>query len=432
MTGASTIAVVGGGISGLACALRLAEAGRKVTLFEASTQLGGLGTFFEYAGRTFEKFYHCLLPSDAPLLNLLERLQLSNEVYWKDSSFAYADGDRIFPLNRPVDLLRFSPLSLPARIRVGVTGLWGRLVSGDGLDDITTAEWLRRLSGRTAFAKFWQPMLEAKFGDRWEQIPALWFWTRFNREKGEAKGERKGYIRGGYKRVIDTLERRLLDLGVKIEKGQAIEAIEAGGADRPLVQAGGEQHRFDQCLIALPWPAFAKIAGENLRRLAAIDWTIDFQGVVNHVLFLKRPLTPHYWLATPAAEIPFDGVVETSTLTDETDRGADRHVVYLTKYMHRSDPRFSVPEQEIQSGWWSALRRLFPDLRDQDVEAQHLFRAPFVEPIYSRGYLKRRPPEVLVPGSVFLATTAQVYPTVTSWNGSVLQAERTLAAMLQA
>jgi hypothetical protein len=34
-----------------------------------------------------------------------------------------------------------------------------------------------------------------------------------------------------------------------------------------------------------------------------------------------------------------------------------------------------------------------------------------------------------VPGKVFLACTTQVYPVVTSWNGSVIQADRTLAAM---
>jgi hypothetical protein len=64
-----------------------------------------------------------------------------------------------------------------------------------------------------------------------------------------------------------------------------------------------------------------------------------------------------------------------------------------------------------------------------DIEASYIFRAPFVEPIYKLGQMKLRPPEELVRGKVYLANTAQVYPVVTSWNGSVIQAERTLAAM---
>ena len=69
------------------------------------------------------------------------------------------------------------------------------------------------------------------------------------------------------------------------------------------------------------------------------------------------------------------------------------------------------------------------NLRPEDIETQFIFRAPFVEPVYTRGFMLRRPPEVMVPGRVFLATTTQVYPVVTSWNGSVIQADRTLAAM---
>lgn len=422
-------AILGGGISGLTCALRLAQQGHTVTLLEGSDQLGGLGTFFEHERRTLEKFYHCMLPSDGPLLALLDTLGLRHEVYWKPSSFAYADSSRIYPLNSAIDLLKFAPLSFIDRIRVGITGLYGRLASAKGLDDITTAQWLARWSGRSAFAKFWQPMLEAKFGDRYPEVPALWFWTRFNREKGESKGEVKGYIRGGYKRITDRAAERLRELGATLRLNADITRVDLDAEGRPSIETSAGTEVFDQIVITLPWPVLGKIIGERLKQQSPpLDWGIDFQGVINHLLFLKRPLSPHYWLATPGAEFPFDGIVETSTLTDEADRGP-RHVIYLTKYLHRSDPRFSEDPSRIQQTWFAALQKLFPDLAADQIEAQHLFRAPFVEPVYTCGYLSRRPPEVLVPGKVFLASTTQVYPVVTSWNGSVIQADRTLAAM---
>jgi hypothetical protein len=59
-----------------------------------------------------------------------------------------------------------------------------------------------------------------------------------------------------------------------------------------------------------------------------------------------------------------------------------------------------------------------------------VFKAPFVEPVYPLGYLDRRP-AVVVPGtSVLLATTAHVYPAVTSWNSSVGLANRVVATVL--
>ena len=428
----SRIAVIGGGISGLAAALRLVKAGKSVTVIEGSSQLGGLGTFFSHEGHTFEKFYHCMLPNDGPLLALLEELGLTPEIYWKPTTFAYADNERIFPLNKAVDLLKFAPLPFVDRLRVGFTGLYGRTVSANGLDDITTAEWLQKLSGARAFKKFWQPMLEAKFGDAWEDVPALWFWTRFNREKGDKKGECKGYIRGGYKRIIETLEKALRDAGAVVRMNEPVTKVDLAEDGTPVIETTKFTERFDQVVVTAPWTSFAKSVGAKLKEVSGdVDWNIDFQGVINALFFLKRPLTSHYWLATPEEQYPFDGIIETSTLTSAEDRGSvDRSVVYLTKYLHRSDERFAEKDGVITESWFVALQKLFPALSRQHVEASYVFRAPFVEPIYTKGFLKRRAPEVLVPGRVYLSTTVQVYPTVTSWNGSVGQVGRTVDALL--
>src|SRR5437899_2495730 len=60
-------AVIGGGISGLATAVRIAGLGARVTLYEGESFLGGLGTTFPYGDTHLERFYHCILPSDAAL-----------------------------------------------------------------------------------------------------------------------------------------------------------------------------------------------------------------------------------------------------------------------------------------------------------------------------------------------------------------------------
>lgn len=427
----TTVAVIGGGISGLACALRLAQAGTAVTLYEESRQLGGLGTFFEHDGRTFEKFYHCMLPSDGPLLSLLSDLGLRDEVYWKPTSFGYWHNDTVLPLNTPKDLLKFTPLDLLSRLRVGFTGVYGSRISDKGLDDISAVDWLTKLSGKRAFATFWKPMLQAKFGDRFQDVPALWFWSRFNREKGDQKGECKGYIRGGYKRIVDTLEAKLRTLGVDIRLGEPVVAVDLDARHRPVIVTEDGRRRFERIVVTSPWSVFNQSVGPRLRSvLPPVGGDIDYQGVINCLLFLRRPLTPHYWVATPQEQFPFDGVIETSTLTDEPDRGP-RHVVYLTKYLHRTDTRFDEDAGIIVPRWWEALKKLFPFLRDEDLECSHLFQAPFVEPIYTKGYLAKRPPESLVSGRIYLSTTAQVYPVVTSWNGAVGQVNRTLEVMQQ-
>ena len=426
----SHMAVIGGGISGLTCALRLAQSGKKVTLYEGSSQLGGLGTFFQHEGRTFEKFYHCMLPSDGPLLALLEDLDLRDETYWKPTTFGYWHDSNILPLNKPIDLLKFSPLSFIDRLRVGFTGVYGRMVSDKGLDDISAVDWLTKLSGKRAFNTFWKPMLQAKFGDRFDQVPALWFWSRFNREKGDAKGEEKGYIRGGYKRIVDTIESKLRALGVDVRMNEPVASVDLDATNHPIIVSEDGMRRFDRVVVTSPWPIFYKSAGTRLRSaMPKMEQEIDYQGVINCLLFLRRPLTPHYWVATPQEQFPFDGAIETSTLTEEGDRGEGRHVVYLTKYLHRTDARMSESDDAIATRWWASLKQVFPDLRDEDLETRFVFKAPFVEPIFTRGYLKLRPPESLVPGRIYLSTTAQLYPTVTAWNGALGQANQTVEIM---
>ena len=61
------VAILGGGIAGLASAYHLARAGAAPVVFEASDHLGGLGATFEHEGAILDRFYHVLLDSDEDL-----------------------------------------------------------------------------------------------------------------------------------------------------------------------------------------------------------------------------------------------------------------------------------------------------------------------------------------------------------------------------
>jgi protoporphyrinogen oxidase len=425
------VAVVGGGISGLACAYFLARAGVTVSLLEGSDRFGGLGATFAFGDTHLECFYHCLLPSDQDLLALLAEVGLSAEVYWRETSLGVYAGGYLYPFDTPLDLLRFRSLTVGDRLRVAATGVRARLASARGLDDVTCATWLRRLSGPRAFEQLWRPLLEAKFGERYPEIPALWFWTRFNREKGRGR-ERKGYVRGGYRRITDCLVAALEALPVGLRSSARVTALDLDEAGRPRLYtptAGWET--FDRLVFAAPLPLLRGVVGagrlgEWLPRLGP---EVDMVGVQNAVFVLARGLGPHYWVAVTDRELPFQGVVESTNLVRRQDIGGV-HLVYALRYLHRHDPELSRPEDETLQGSWQGLRSLYPSLADQDVLARHVFRAPFVEPVYRVGYLRERPPEELVPGRVYLATTAQVYPEVTSWNASVALARRVTDRMI--
>jgi hypothetical protein len=82
----------------------------------------------------------------------------------------------------------------------------------------------------------------------------------------------------------------------------------------------------------------------------------------------------------------------------------------------------------IAARWTDQLRSLHPSL---DVEEVHVFRAPFVEPVYPVGYLAQQPAVEVAGTPLLLATTAHVYPSVTSWNSSVGLANRVSSTILR-
>ena len=68
--------IVGGGILGMTLALRLAQQGKQVTLFESSDRLGGLADAWELGDITWDRHYHVILLSDTHLRSLLRELGL--------------------------------------------------------------------------------------------------------------------------------------------------------------------------------------------------------------------------------------------------------------------------------------------------------------------------------------------------------------------
>jgi protoporphyrinogen oxidase len=403
------VVVVGGGICGLAAAHRLMRAGHRVTLLESSDQLGGLGTFFRWRDEWIERFYHCVMPTDDDLLGLLAELGLRDDVHWRATTMGMVVDGRHHPFNSAADLLRFTPLGPADRVRFGVASLLlRRLGRGKDLDNTRTEDWLRGIYGDTVWTTLLAPMFGSKFGRSFGDVPALYLWQRLGRERNVAT---RGYPAGGYKTIIDALRAALEDGGAVVRTSTPVRHVTATGR---ITLPDNEILEADHVVSTLPLPLLRSLADEELAaRLPSVQ--LPYQGVVNALFFLRRPLTGHYWTPVVHSGTDFDGVVEMSALAGHHDGS---HLVYVMRYTDRDSALYGEPESDIAARWTTQFRDLY-SLTDTDVEDVRVFKAPFVEPVYPLGYLARRP-AVEVPGTpLLLATTAHVYPNVTSWNSSV-------------
>jgi len=416
--GRPKVAILGGGISGLTLARRLSAAGCEVELLEAEPQLGGLGTWFEWRGLNIDRFYHCQMPSDGPLLALIEELRLTESMVWKNTRMGFIVEGVRYPFNGALDLLRFKALTFMERIRFGAVSLILRPAGkGKDLDNIPVGEWLSGLYGGTLWKKMLEPLFRAKFGDAAANLPALYIWSRLGRESNKAL---RGYLKGGLKAFIDRFAKVLMRSGVNLRTSSRIAQVTQEDDGVHIVCADGYQTKADWAVSTLPFPVLRRVLEGKAKAATESLPDIPYQGVVNALFFLRRPLDNLYWSPVMRSGTDFDGLVEMTELIDTSHYGG-HHVAYTMRYTPQNSALFAEDETSIAERWISQLLPLYKDinLTREDIVDVKIFKAPYVEPLYPLGYASTKPGFDIEGTNLMTASTAQVYPGITSWNSAV-------------
>ncbi len=150
------VAVVGGGLAGLAAALECADAGAAVTLYEGRARLGGATFSVERDGRFIDNGQHIALRCCTAYLAFLERLGVAEALplqprlrvpvlrEGKRAAFITRNGLPA-PLHLASSLLRYPPLSLGERLAAVRAAAALRKLDPDdpALDEQTFGDWLR-------------------------------------------------------------------------------------------------------------------------------------------------------------------------------------------------------------------------------------------------------------------------------------------------
>jgi protoporphyrinogen oxidase len=312
-------------------------------------------------------------------------------------------------------------------VRLGVTALYSRrLTDWRALEQVTAEQWLVRFCGERAFETIWKPLLTFKFGDNYKQVPASWLWGRVKRQattrRGQSQKEALGYVRGGFRVIFERLAAEIARLGGVIYTDTKVEGIKITDHHARGIFVGGDLHRFDKIVSTLPITQFLKLVD-----LASLEdrfkyRTISYQGVVCVLLALKEKLSPYYWIPVVDPGVSFAGIVETTNLIRREDlRGIN--LVYLVNYVPREDPLFSAAEGQLIAESISMLENLFPHFDASQVLEGHVHRAAFVEPVWALNYSSHMPRRILLNNTLFVLTTAQLYPEINSTSNCVKQVQ---------
>src|SRR5438105_5311333 len=341
------VGIIGGGALGLAAALRLAQAGARVTVIEREPALGGLAAGFHpdpSSPVTLEKFYHHLFRTDRTAIRVLHELGLGESLRWSRPLTATLRGGRVYPMT-PLGTLRFGAVPLVDRLRLIATLAALKLTPSERpFLKSTAAAWSRRWAGRHVYDALLGPLLRGKFGDRANDVAMSWLWSRFH-ERSLALG----YLDGGFQRLYDALGRRIERLGGTILLGTAARSIRAG-EQGVQVETGGGGFGFDQLLVTAPQRVFSRLAPQLPAGYTCRFPGPDFYSAHVLILALDRPLGSTYWLNVADPGFPFLVVVEHTNFVPAREYGG-AHLVYLGNYLPPDAPVFRQSDEEVMAGF---------------------------------------------------------------------------------
>jgi protoporphyrinogen oxidase len=414
-----TTAVLGAGALGLTAALRLSQRGERVTVIEREPLPGGLAAGFEIEPDMWlEKFYHHLFRSDRRAIAMIEELGLGNRLEWKQPITATLRDAELHQLDSPASLMRFGPLPVADRVRMGATlAALKTMPNPQLLEGHTAADWLRRWIGVHAYDVVWEPLLRGKFGDAAPEIAMPWFWARVH-----DRTQSLGYLRGGFQQLYDRMAQGVREAVGETRFGVSVKSVTTSNGGF-IVEADDGTERFDRVISTFAPRLTARLVPELPQQWRdRHDWGRAY-GAHCLVLALDRPLTSVYWLNMNDPGYPFMALVEHTNYMRAYDYGG-RHLVYLGNYRPMDDPLMTASKETILEEFLPHLERLNPAFDRSWLTDSWIFAAPFAQPIVTVDYRDHIPPFATPIPNLWTANMFQVYPHDRGQNYSIALAER--------
>jgi protoporphyrinogen oxidase len=359
------IGIIGGGLTGLVAAHALAK-DHEVTLFEKMPYTGGCLSSYHINDYWIERYYHHCFSSDVTLFSLLKDLGLHDSLEWKNGTTGYFARGVVYPLNTPLEILRYPELSFLDKARLGWLTLTAKKADLTSLDDIPADQFIIENLGRNVYTSFFEPLLKSKFGDRRNEISAAWLISRIAiRSNRGIEGEKLGYLRGGFHNLIDALGTSVSSKGGKILLQTPVTDItqEKGG----WTLNGTHYHAV---ISTIPPHELERTGGPVLPH-------IPYQGAACMTLAMKRQVTNGiYWLnmKDPA---PYGAIVTHTNFIPFENYG--EHLVYLASYFTGTlPPRL---DERMLADFCTRF-----SVRQDEITWHRMAVDPFAGPVYTTGY----------------------------------------------
>lgn len=387
--GLGSLIIVGGGAVGTSLAWRASQKGAKVTVVDEAPDLGGLTRMqnLDVDGQQVEvdRFYHVVLESDTRVKGLLDELGMADGVRWTAAPAAIVAQGRQYPATSLVDMAMLPALKATDRARIGASIAASLALPLRLANRMTSASWIRRAAGQSAYDSFWLPILRAKLGTQADRVSASFLVSTFRRlvqARLQGAGDKFGVLPHGYGPVFEQLRQRVQDAGGEFRSGVRVERIEtrpaSEGARVRVHLSDGTALDADDVVVTTPAPIVEKLVPQLTDAERAQLSQSPYLGVVCGTFLLATPPNDSY-ITYLVDDVDLTGVIGMHALLPAEFTGG-ASLVYLPHYCGSDDEWFGLGDDEVRERMLAGLKQAFPDF-EPDVRAWAINRAPFVVPL---------------------------------------------------
>ncbi len=388
------IAIIGGGLGGLVTGYWLSKKGDEITIFEKENFWGGLASGFEIEGTILDKSYRHIFKTDTDLIALIKELDLQSRLKWYKSSTGLFWKGKIYPFLTAMDLLKFKPLNLIDKFRMGMIALWLKYDKNwQKYEKILAYEWMNKWVGERAYKVVWEPLLKGKFDDVYRKISMAWLWARIHtrgnsvNEKGE---EILGYLDGGFQILVDKLVE-------KIRKNGGILKLKTG-----VNRLKKLRKEFDLIIDTRP------------------SKKIDYLGMISLVFSSNQDLGEYYWNNINDTKSPFVALLQHTKLVGK-EKYNNKNIYYLGKYVSQKNKYFKMSDEKIKSEWFKYLKNIFPQFDMKKVREVKIFKSKVAQHIVGLNY---KVPKHWINKKTYRMNFAQIYPQDRGMNYAIKEVKK--------
>lgn len=403
------IAVLGAGPMGLAVAYQLARDGHTPVVFEADDRVGGMTASFDFSGTSIERYYHFHCISDHAFLKVLDELNLAQQMRWVETRMGYWYQNELQPWGNPIALLKFRGLSMVAKFRYGLHAfLSTKRNDWKPLDGVDATSWIRRWVGKEAYEVLWRKLFDYKFYGYSDNLSAAWIWSRIRRigrSRYSLFKEKLGYLEGGSDTLLKAMHADILKHGGEVNLKSPVRKVVIEAGEIRGVEVDGQVLAFDKVISTVPLPYVPLLMPDLPASVIDQFKALKNIAVVCVIAKLKKPVTENFWLNTNDPEMDIPGLVEYSNL-----RPMGQHIVYVPFYIPGEHPKFAEPDENFLAKVRQYLKKINPQLQDDDFLDLRASRYRYAQPICDPNYLERLPAPALPVKGLWVADTSYYYP----------------------